>query len=235
LATHLTRKELKQDRFASQVENSFLSLSTHKREIVRYGGAALAVIIVVAAVWYYRSAQVSVRQQTLGDAMTLYTATVGVNPTPGTPNFPTEAAKDDAVVKAFTKITQDYSGSNEAYIAEYYLASGKAAEPGKTDEVRKQLQDVIDHANANYASLAKYALAQVDLASNRMAEGQSLLKDLMDHPSDLVSKSQATITYAQSIAATNPAEARKLLTQVASQASDGSQQAVAALSAIPQK
>ena len=204
MATHLTRKELKQDRFADRVEGSFLSLSTHKREIVRYGGAALAVILIVAAVWYYRSSQASVRQQALGEAMTLYTATVGVNPVPGTPNFPTEAAKDAALAKAFTKITQDYSGSNEAYVAEYYLA-GSSADMGKTDQAQKQFQDVIDHADVNYASLAKYALAQVDLSANRVAEGQKLLKDLMDHPTDLVSKNQATITYAKSIAASQRA------------------------------
>ncbi len=234
MATHLTRKELKQDRFATSVEDSFLSLSLHKREVIRYGGAALAVILVVAGVWFYRTAQASVRQQALGEAMTTFTATVGNNPAPGTPNFATEAAKDDAVVKAFTKITQDYSGSNEAYIAEYYLAS-KSADAGKPDDARKQFQDVISHANPSYAALAKYALAQVDISSGHAADGQALLKDLMDHPTDLISKNQATITYAKAIADSNPKEARKLLTQVASQAGDGAQQAVSALNDIQQK
>lgn len=234
MATHLSRRDLKQDAFSARVQGSVISLTQHKREVVRYGGIALAVILVAAGVWYFRSAQTSVRQQALGEAMTVYTGTIGGTPAPGVPNYPTEAAKDDAVIKAFTKITRDYSGSSEAYIAEYYLA-GKSSDAGKVDEARKQYQDVVDHANADESALAKFALAQVDLSANHVAEGQALLKDLMDHPSDLVSKNQATLTYAKSIAATNSDEARKLLIQVAAQGSDGAQQASAAMAELPRK
>ena len=133
MATHLSRKDLKQqDAFSTTVEGSVDSIWAHKRELFRYGGAALAVIIIVGGVFYYRYAQASVREQTLGEAMTLYTATVGTTPQPGLPNFPTEAAKDDAVGKAFTKITQDFSGSEEAYVAEYYLASKDADAGNRT-------------------------------------------------------------------------------------------------------
>ena len=120
-------------------------------------------------------------------------------PPGGGPSFPTQAAKDAAVTKAFTKLASDYSGTEEAYIAEYYLA-GKALDAGKVDDARKKYQDVADHANANYASLAKLALAQLDFAENRIAEAEALLKDLMDHPTDLVSKTQARFTYAKVIA-----------------------------------
>ena len=105
MATHLSRRDLKQDAFSARVQGSVISLTQHKREVVRYGGIALAVILVAAGVWYFRSAQTSVRQQSLGEAMTVYTGTIGGNPAPGVPNYPTEAAKDDAVTKAFTKIT----------------------------------------------------------------------------------------------------------------------------------
>jgi predicted negative regulator of RcsB-dependent stress response len=235
VASNLTRKELlKQDKFTVEAGHTVDYLSVHRKEAIRYGGIALALVVLVAAVFYYRSSQLAVREQILGEAITLSNAPVGqAAPTGGT-NFPSQAAKDDAVTKAFTKLATDYSGSEEAFVAEYYLGS-KALDAGKVDEARKKYQDVADHASANYASLAKLALAQLDFAENKTAEAEVLLKGLMDHPTDLVSKTQATFTYAKVISPTRPDEARKLLTQLAGQQSDISQLAVTAMNDLPQK
>jgi hypothetical protein len=57
----------------------------------------------------------------------------------------------------------------------------------------------------------------------------------MDRPTDLVSKDQATLTYAKVIAQSKPAEAKKLFTQLAGEKSDISQIAVEAMNDLPQK
>ena len=233
--SNLTRKELlKQDKFTVEAEHTVNFLSEHRKEAVRYGGIALALVIVVAAVFYYRTSQVSVREQILGEDIALSNAAVGPAPAGGGPSFQTQAAKDDAVTKAFTKLAADYNGTEEAYIAEYYLAA-RALDAGKVDDARKKDQDVADHAGANYASLAKLALAQLDFAENKTAEAEVLLKGLMDHPTDLVSKTQATFTFANVIAPTRPDEARKLYTQLAAEKSDVGQMASTALASLPQK
>jgi predicted negative regulator of RcsB-dependent stress response len=233
VASNLSRKALKQDKFAVEVEHTVDFFAAHRPQVFRYGGIALAVILIAGIVWFFRSSQASARQQVLGQAMTLFTARVGAAQGSG-PSFPSEEAKNDAVIKAFTKITTDYAGSEEAWIAEFYLA-GKDTENGKLDDARKKYQAVIDHANANDASLAKLALAQIDLAQNRTGDASKLLKDLMDHPTDLVSKDQATIDYAQAIAPAQPDEARKLLTSVAATSPDVASIASAALSSLPKK
>jgi predicted negative regulator of RcsB-dependent stress response len=234
VSANLTRKELlKQDKFTVEAGNTFDWISEHRKEVTRYGGIALAVILVVAAVFYYRSSQNSVREQVLGEAIALQNAPVGQAAPAGGPSFPTQTAKDDGVKKAFTKLASDYSGSEEAWIAKYYLGS-QALQAGNVDEARKQYQDVADHAEPNYASLAKLALAQLDFAQNRLAEAETILKGLMDKPTDLVSKSQATFTYAKVIASTKPAEARKLLSQLAGQPGDVGQLATAAEGDLPQ-
>jgi len=234
VAGNFTRKELlKEDRFTVEAENTFDWISTHRKEAVRYGGIALAVIVLVAAVFYYRASQASVREQILGEALTLANMPVG-QATPGG-SFPSQAAKDDALKKAFTKLATDYSGSQEAYVADYYLGT-LALDAGNVDEARRKYQDTADHANANYASLAKLALAQLDFAQNRLSEAETILKGIMDHPTDLVSKSQATFTYAKVIAPTKPDEARKLLLQLAGQQQgDVAQLAVTAMNDLPQK
>jgi predicted negative regulator of RcsB-dependent stress response len=233
--SNLTRKELlKKDKFTVEAGHTVDYLSTHRKQVVRLGGIALALVVLVAAVFYYRTSQLSVREQVLGEAMALSSAPVGGPPQGGGPSFPTQTAKDDAVTKAFTKLVSDYSGTEEAYIAEYYLGA-QALDAGKVDEARKKYQDVADHAGANYASLAKLAIAQLDFAENRLPESEALLKDLMDHPTDLVSKTQATFTYARVISQAKPDEARKLFMQIAGEKSDVSQIALTAMNDLPQK
>jgi predicted negative regulator of RcsB-dependent stress response len=235
VASNLTRKELlKQDKFTVEAEHAVDFFSAHRKEAVRYGGIALAVIVIVAAVFYYRSSQQSVREQILGEAIGLSTAPVGQPAQGGGPTFPTQTAKEDAVTKAFTKLTSDYAGTEEAFVAEYYLAA-KALDAGKVDDARKKYQDVVDHANPNYASLAKLSLAQLDFAENRGAEAETILKDLMDHPTDLVSKTQASFAYAKIIAQTKPEEARKIYMQIAGEKSDAAQIALTAMNDLPQK
>jgi predicted negative regulator of RcsB-dependent stress response len=235
VASNLTRKELlKQDKFTLEAEHTVDFLTAHKREVVRYGTAAVIVAVIIAGFLYYRSSQQSVRQQALGEAIALTNAAVGAPAQPGAASFATPQAKQDAVNKAFNKVKSDYSGSEEAYIAEYYLGVS-ALDAGKVEDARKQFQDVSDHATANYASLAKLSLAQLDYAENRAGEAENILKDLMDHPTDLVSKTQATFTYAKIIAATKPDEARKLLQQIANEKSDASQLAVTAMAELPTK
>ena len=61
------------------------------------------------------------------------------------------------------------------------------------------------------------------------------MKDLMEHPTTLVSKNEATIAYARGIGATKPDEARKLLTALTTPPTDISPIASAALAELPQK
>ena len=231
-----TRKELlKQDKFKEEASNIFDWISEHRKETVRYGGITLAAIVLVAGFFYIRSSQASTREQFLADAIALTNAPVGQAATPGGQSFPTQPAKDDAVKRAFTTIVSDYGGSQEAYVAEYYLGT-LALNSGNVDEARRKYQDAADHANANYASLAKLALAQLDFAENRTGEAETILKDLMAHPTDLVSKAQATYTYARVIAPAKPEEARKLLMQLAgSHPDDIGQMAMTAINELPQK
>jgi hypothetical protein len=232
--THLTRKELKQDNVALKVEESVDFFNLHRQQIIRYAGAAAVVLLIAAGIYYYVTGQQDARAQQLGDAITLQGAAIGQPPPNGGPSFPTEAAKKDAVVKAYTKLIAEHGGSSEAYIAEYTLA-GLDADGGQMGEARKKYQDVADHADANYASLAKLSLAQLDFAENKIPDARKILKDLQDHPTDLVSKGQAEFALAKGIAPTQPEEARKLLVELSSAQNDASQAAVTALSELPSK
>ena len=234
MSSNIARKELKQDKFAVEVGHTVDYFANHRKNFTLYGSIALVIVLVITGGMYFRNRQIAARNQALGEAMALSSVQVGPAVAGGPPSYPTEAAKDAALTKALTKITTDYSGSDEAYIARYVLA-GHTADGGKLDDAKKQYQEVADHASTNYASLAKLAIAQIDFAENRNAEAETLLKDLMDHPTDLVSKAQATIVYAKGIGATKTDEARKLLTALITPTTDISPIAGAALAELPQK
>jgi hypothetical protein len=159
---------------------------------------------------FYSNHQHSVRQDALAKAIQVQEAPVGP-PTPNQNfNFPTQDAKDQLAEKTFSEVASKYSGSDEGEIAQYYLACIKA-DQGKLAEAEKGFKEVADHASKNYASLAKFSLAQIDFASGRPDQGEALMRDLIANPTIYVSKEQAVISLAGFIAKSKPAEARKLL------------------------
>lgn len=232
MSDQITRKELKHDVVPFSLEHSFDYIAANKSQITKYGGAIVAVLLIVGLGLYYRNYQVAAREQALGDAIALQNAPVGQAPPNGGPSFPTDAAKKDAIVKAYTKLMTEHAGSSEAYIAEYTLGA-MDAENGKLTEARKKFQEVSDNGNADYASMARLALAQIAFAEDKNDEAKKILKELADKPTAMVSKNQANFVLARGIAAKEPAEARKILVALADTKSEISQVAVTALSEIP--
>jgi predicted negative regulator of RcsB-dependent stress response len=205
----ITRKELKSDKFAQEVGLTVTFFEEHRKDVIRYGGIGLAAIILIGSFLIYQRHQVTARQEALGAAIAIQESPVGPAAT-GSHAFPSQEAKDAAAIQAFAGLAAKYSGSNEGAIAEYYLGS-IAADQGKMAEAEKHFLVVMDRANANYASLAKLALADMYYSDGRNAQGEKTLRDLMAHPTIFVSADTATINLARHLATTNPAEARKLL------------------------
>lgn len=210
MAGHLTRKELKSDQVAVTVEQTVEYVQAHQQPLIRAAIAVVALAVIIGGVIFYRGQQHGARDARLAEAMEVAQAPLGPAGTPDSLSFSTMDAKAAEETKVFSKLLADYPGTDEGYIAEYYLA-GVLASQSKLEEARKKYQDVADHANKNTASLAKFALAQIAFQENKSPEAEALLKDLIDHPTDMVSADQATITLAEGVKTKNPAEARKLL------------------------
>ena len=228
----ITRKELKTDKFALEVGHTVDFFEEHNREVVRYGAVALAVAAIVVAIVLYRGHQHTVRQEALAQALQIQDAPVGQAPAGAEISFPTQDAKDKEAAKAFSELASKYSGTDEGYIAEYYLGC-LAADQAKLNEAEKRFRSVADSANKRYASLANLALGQVYFAEGKNDQGEKLLRSLIDHPTVFVSKDQATITLAKALAHTKPAEARKLLDPLRAVAGTVSQTAIQAYSELP--
>ena len=109
----ITRKELKTDKFALEVEHTVTFFEEHQKEIIRYGAIALAVIVLIIGYSMYSRRQHSKRA---GSA-------VPGDPDPGgagraadaravNRNFPTQEVKDQTALKAFTDVQSAYPGTS---------------------------------------------------------------------------------------------------------------------------
>ncbi len=206
----ITRKELKTDKFALEVEQTVTFFEEHQQQLLRYGGIALVVVLLLVGYMFYSRHQQAQREVALYQAIQIEEAPVGP-PTPGAnTNFPTQEAKDQIAVKAFSDIVTAYPHSAEGEIAQYYLAS-IYADQGKLADAERNFKQVADNGGDQYASLSKLSLAQIYFADGRASQGEALLRALMAHPTLFVSKDQAAIALAHYLAPKNPTEARKLI------------------------
>jgi predicted negative regulator of RcsB-dependent stress response len=225
------RRELKHDKFIEQVGHSVEYAAAHRAQMIKYGIAALVVILLAAGFYWYTNHQRDIRQAALRDAMAAFEAGIG----PGSEfvrSFPTQAAKDQAVVKELGDVVAKYGGKEEGHIAQYFLGL-HYADKGNLAEAEKHLKAVADSGNDAYASQAKLSLAQVYDSTGRQADAEKLLRSIIDDPTILVSKEQATITLARLLATKNPAEARKLLEPLRSERGPVSRAAITLLGELP--
>ena len=205
----LTRKEMKSDKFALEVQHSVEFVSGHRQQMIRWGAPALALVLIITAVFYYRNYQHAARQEALHEAMLMQNAQVG----PQAANvirFGTPEERKTGVSKSWHDLAAKYPGTEEGRIAEYFLGTN-AADDGKFPDAEKHFKAYIDSGNGPYASLGKLALAQVYAGEGRVKEGADLIQSLIDHPSVLVSKETATLALAELLRNTDLARAKKLV------------------------
>lgn len=206
-----TRKQLKTDKFAQEVNDTFSFLNEHRAESIRYGLIALGVIVLVGGYFLYTRHETTVREAALAEAMRYDEAIIGPADTVTNKAFPTQAAKDAARTKAFSDLYTKYHGTTEGSVGGLYIAADYA-DQGKYGEAEKIYKDVVDSAPKIYSSIAELSLAQVYSAEGKADEAEKLLKNRVDHPTELVSSDAAKIDLAQVYASNGKApDALKLL------------------------
>ena len=206
----ITRKDLKTDDFALELGHAVSFFEKYKDDIARYGGILAAAAVLVAGYSVYRSHQHQARQLDLAKAIAVQEAPVGGASGNGGLTFPNDEAKSAASAKAFGDLAKQFAGTAEGEIAQYYLASIEA-DKGNMAVAEKGFQEVAQKAEAEYASLAKLSLAQIYFSDGRNSQAEAVLRDLMAHPTVLVSKEQATLSLTAFLVHKDPVQARGLL------------------------
>jgi tetratricopeptide (TPR) repeat protein len=204
-----TRKELKSDKFALEVGHTVEYVAEHRQAVIRYSVIGGIVLVLALSFFAWRRHERNERIQAFNSAIEIVNAPIG--PSGGlVPTYPSAEARTKAAVAAFSDIAAKYSGTSQGTAAQYLLGA-MAADQGKMAEAQKYLKEAADSGEANYASLAKLSLAEVYQSEGKNQQAEQVLRDLIAHPTDFVSKDQATLALASLIASNRPSEALKLL------------------------
>ncbi|HTB20109.1 MAG TPA: tetratricopeptide repeat protein [Bryobacteraceae bacterium] len=206
----LTRKELKSDKFALEVQHSVEFVSEHRRQMVQWAAPVVGLVLIVIGIFWYRSYQHNARQEALHSTMLIQNSTVGASQSEYVVSFPTAQARETAVVKAWRDLATKYPGTEEGDIAEFFLGTN-AADAGNLPEAAKHFQAAIDSGSGPYASEAKLALAQIYAAQGKINDGIQLIQSVIDHPTVMVSKDAAVLAMADLIKTSDPQRARKMV------------------------
>ena len=229
------RHNLKHDKFVEQVGHTVEYATDHRSQVIKWGGIGLAAIVIAIGGYVFFQHQATVRAEDLSAAMRVQDAQIGpANASEFVLSFPTQAEKEAAVIKALNSVMDKYPSKREGLIARFYLGV-LHADKGKVLEAENYWKPITESGDADYASQAKLSLAQLYETQGRAADAEKLLRSVVEHPTIMVSKEQATIALAHALARTKPEEARKLLEPLRTERSAVSRMAITALGELNQK
>ncbi|MBI3667982.1 MAG: tetratricopeptide repeat protein [Acidobacteria bacterium] len=206
----ITRKTLKDDRFAAEVTHSVEYLAEHRRQTLIYGGAAVVVAALALGIFFYRQNRKNAVHMALFRALETYHAAVSPEDVPGRITFRTEAEKNTQARKEFESVVSGFSRTDEAGIARYYQGLIYYQEDNVA-EAQKRLEQLVAEGPGSVPSLARLTLAEIYTTQGKDEEARKMYEYLIKNPTDLVSESRAQLAMARFLGRRKPEEARKLL------------------------
>ena len=216
-----TRHQLKTDRFTQATigvaEATAHWTAEHKAKLIIGVLVAAAVAAAVLGGWYYLGQQDDKANLELTQAVrTLETPVrpAGAPETPNQPSFASSQERAAAAKKQLQAVTDKYPHTHTADIARYLLGTN-AIELGDKATAERELKEVASSGNQDLAALAKLALASFYGNNNRTKEAVDLYKQLIDKPTNTVSKVMAQMQLASTYeSAQQPLEAKRVYEQI---------------------
>lgn len=238
---HISRKELKKDEVRDTLAHGLEGILEHQQ--------ALIYVIVIAAIvagsifgWrFYTERQTAKAGVAFDAAMDAFQGRV-VNPldktpvVPGEVTYPDDKTKYQDAAKKFGEVAMDYARTRPGQLAHYYAALS-LEHLGDYNDAQKWLQGLVDSGPEDFASMAKFELAQVDDKTGKSADATKLYQELIAKPTVLVPKPVVMLALAEHYGPGNSVEAAKIYNQIKSEYPDTpvSQQADQELSQLPGK
>lgn len=206
----LSRKELKTDHFAEAVGHTLEELGQRRALVTRMAVIGLVVVLlIVAGVSYFRY-RAAERAEELHALFRLLESPIQEAGVSGSRVFATETERDAAVAKKADEIVTAYPGSNEAAMAQYFLATN-LVESGDLNKALETLESAVKAGDSDTRGLVNFTKAQVLRALGKNEEAETTLRAVVANPGGMVAADQATLALAEILAEGKPDEAIKLL------------------------
>lgn len=212
----------------------------HKGKLIVAGVVVAVVIAAVIGVWYYNERQDEKASVDFGKALQTFDMPVrpaGMPPQPDYPSFASAKERATEAHKQFQDLANKYPHTHVADFSRYFVGI-TSAQLGDNAAAERELKTVADYHNRDLSALAKLALAGVYRDTNRTKEAVDLYKQLMEKPSQTVSKAAAQFQLAETYqAAGMTVDAKKQYEQIQKEApaqSEANQMASAKLQELKQ-
>lgn len=213
---HISRKELKTDQLRESIVHGAEAALSHQKQLLLILGGAVLVLVVVFGWRFYSERQNLKASVAFEEASKIFQARIRV---PGEPEQPGETSyvdeknKYEDAAKKFAAVADGYSGTRTGKTARYY--AGLCYERlGKFDDANRWLKQAENSGDAELAALSRFRQAQISEKTGKGEEAVKIYQQLMASPTTMVPKPLVMLTLADYYAKANPAEARKLYTQI---------------------
>ncbi len=205
----ISRKQLKHDRFVEEVGQSVVYVSSHRKQLLIWGGVAIVLIIAIASYGGYRRTRAAETRAEFQKAVEMYHGRVDTQQQPGGITFPTTIARFRDTTEQLEKVISEYGAREETVAAAYYLALLEI-EQEKLEEARKRLEGIVDN-KGEYAALARLALADLHARRQEDEQARRHYQHLIDNPTRVVPKSRAQLALARYLSTTDKEEEAKTI------------------------
>lgn len=219
---HISRKELKKDEIRETLAHGYEAVVSHQAATVYILIAAIIVALSVIGWKTYSERQSAKATAAFDLAMKSFSApvrVVGQAIEPGQLSFADDTSKYNDAAQKFSDAAGKFPRTRPGQLARYYAALSNE-KLNKNDDARRNLQQLADTDDFDFASMARFELAQLDDRGGQSDAAAKLYQQLLDKPSILVPKPVVLLAFAQHYAGKNPAEATKLYNQIKSEYPD---------------
>jgi TolA-binding protein len=216
-----TRHQLKQDAFSRVTigaAEKTADWTVHHRSTIIIG-AVVAVLLVGGVIggWYYLNSQDEKASLDLSVAVRTLDEQLRAPGTPEQPDFPTFTSvkeRAQAAQKQFQAIVDHYPHTLTADMAHYFLGV-TAQQLADNATAERNFKEVASVGNREIASVAKDALAALYGQTSRAKEATAIYQELINKPTDSVSKTTAQLQLAELYQNSNqPLDAKRLYEQI---------------------
>jgi len=212
---HISRKELRTDEVRDTLAHGAEAVLSHQQLTLYIVVAAIIVALGVFGWRTYSERQTVKAAAGYNDAMKVFQARIRA---PGEPAEPGEATYVDEknkyadAAKKFSDVAMQFPRTRPGQLSAYYagLSNEKL---GKADDAKKWFRGLAD-GDSDFASMAKFELAQLDDRGGQGDEAVNLYQQLIAKPTVLVPKPIVMLALAEHYSEKNPAEAAKLYAQI---------------------